>query len=71
MISPDLSCRDLEAVGDDDHCGECHADQDLGLHRLKVVELQDGREAIVCHTAEKVLRERGQPGENEADGGGR
>lgn len=50
---------DLAAVSSGDCCSLCHADERLGLHRLRLVTLADGRRARICHGAARTLRAAG------------
>jgi hypothetical protein len=54
-----LTCRDLDELEDADCCAPCHRDTARGLDRLRVVELEDGRSARVCHSAFAALRDAG------------
>lgn len=54
-----LTCRELEEVSREDCCPLCHEEEEMGWHRMRPVRLADGREAMVCHGARKVLEEKG------------
>lgn len=54
-----LTCREIDELGAGDCCGLCHEATRTGHDRLRLVELDDGRMARVCHVAFDALREVG------------